>query len=213
MVPENRGPVGIGASILLAALLLGAQTGAAGQGGKFISVDDDPVLGDPKAGVTIIEFGDYQCPFCRQFWKETLPRLKKEYIDTGRVRLIFRDFPQEVHPEAMATAMAAECAGDQGKYFEFHDKVFLEQDRRERDVVRYRAADLKRWAVDIGLDPAPFNQCLDGDRHKDEVTKDFRDGSDVGITGTPIFFVNGRVLAGAHPFATFQKVIEEELKK
>jgi len=201
------------ARLVAALIVLASSASLLSAQGKFIGIDDDAQLGAADAKVTIIEFGDYQCPFCRQFWKETLPRLKKEYIDTGRVRLIFRDFPQEVHPEAMATAMAAECAGDQGKYFEFHDKVFLEQDRRERDVVRYRAADLKRWAVDIGLDPAPFNQCLDGGRHKDEVTKDFRDGSDVGITGTPIFFVNGRVLAGAHPFATFQKVIEEELKK
>ena len=198
---------------IVAALILLAASASLSAQGKFIGIDDDAQLGAADAKVTIIEFGDYQCPFCRQFWKETLPRLKKEYIDTGRVKLVFRDFPQEVHPEAMASAIAAECAGDQGKYFEFHDKVFLEQDRRGRDVVRYRAADLKRWAVDIGLDPAPFNQCLDGGRHKDEVTKDFRDGSDVGITGTPIFFVNGRVLAGAHPFATFQKVIEEELKK
>ena len=201
------------ARLVAALIVLASSASLLSAQGKFIGIDDDAQLGAADAKVTIIEFGDYQCPFCRQFWKETLPRLKKEYIDTGRVRLIFRDFPQEVHPEAMATAVAAECAGDQGKYFEFHDKVFLEQDRRGRDVVRYRAADLKRWAVDIGLDPAPFNQCLDGGRHKDEVTQDFRDGSDVGITGTPIFFVNGRVLAGAHPFATFQKVIEEELKK
>ena len=186
---------------------------AAAAQGRFIGVDDDPALGDPKAPVTIIEFGDYQCPFCRQFWRETFPRLKKEYIDTGKVRFVYRDFPQSApHPEAMISAIAAECAGDQDKYFEYHDKIFREQDRRGRDVVRYRAAELKRWAVDLKLDTAAFDECLDSERHKDEVSKDYNDMQGLGFDGTPIFFVNGRVLAGAHPFGTFQKVIEELLK-
>ena len=195
---------------LLVAFLLFASPAAAQ--GRFIGVDDDPSLGDPKAPVTIIEFGDYQCPFCRQFWRETFPRLKKEYIDTGKVRFIYRDYPQAVHPEAMLSAMAAECADDQGKYYEFHDKVFREQDRRGRDVVRFRAPELKRWAADIKLDTTAFGACLDEERHKDEVSKDYKDLEGLGIEGTPIFFVNGRALVGAHPFATFQKVIEDFLK-
>ena len=195
--------------VLLACLALAS---AANAQGRFIGIDDDPSLGDPKAPVTIIEFGDYQCPFCRQFWRETFPRLKKEYIDTGKVRVIYRDYPQAVHPEAMLSAMAAECADDQGKYYEFHDKLFREQDRRGRDVVRFKAPELKRWAADIKLDTAAFNACLDEERHKDEVSKDYKDLEGLGIEGTPIFFVNGRALVGAHPFATFQKVIEDFLK-
>jgi protein-disulfide isomerase len=164
--------------------------------------------------VTIIEFGDYQCPLCRAFWRDTLPRIKKEYVDTGRVRIVFRDFPiQDVHPEATVTAMAAECAEDQGKYWEFHDKVFREQDRRGRDIIRYSARDVRRWATEIGLEAAAFNECLDSERHKAEVQKDYKDGADVGMNGTPVFFINGRALVGAHPFATFQKIIEEELRK
>lgn len=196
-------------------VVAGSVVVAAGQGGKFISVDDDPVLGDPKARVTIIEFADYQCPFCRSFWKDTLPRLKKEYVDTGKVKIVFRDFPQPGHPEATASAMAAECAEDQGQYWPYHDKIFREQDRRGREgeVVRFRAADLKRWGADIGLEAAAFNECIDSGRHKDEVAKDYADAVGVGIQGTPVFFVNGRALFGAHPFATFQKVIEEELSK
>ena len=197
----------------VALLVVAALSPASAQKG-FIGIDDDPQLGDRNAKVTIIEFGDYQCPFCRQFWRETYPRLKKEYIDTGKVRLVYRDFPQEEpHPEALATAMAAECADDQGRYFEYHDKVFQEQDRRGRDVVRYRVADLKRWAEDLKLDTAAFNQCLDSNKYRDEARKDYADGMNVGISGTPIFFINGRVLAGAHPFAAFQKVIEEALLK
>ena len=145
MVLEHRGRIGIGVSILLAALLLGAQTGVAGQGGKFISVDDDPVLGDPKARVTIIEFGDYQCPSCRLFWQDVQPRLKKDYIDTGKVRLVFRDFPVlEIHPEAAVASQAAQCAGDQGKYWEMHDKLFREQYNRGDGVVRFKVPDLKK---------------------------------------------------------------------
>lgn len=181
---------------------------------RFIGIDDDPQLGNADAKVTIIEFGDYQCPLCRAFWRETLPRIKKEYVETGRVRIVFRDFPiQDIHPEATVTAMAAECAEDQGKFWEFHDKVFREQDRRGRDVVRYKVADVKRWATDVGLEAAAFNECLDSERHKAEVQKDYKDGADIGMNGTPVFFINGRALVGAHPFATFQKIIEEELKK
>jgi len=195
--------------------IAGSVVVAASQSGKFIGVDDDPVLGDAKARVTIIEFADYQCPFCRSFWKDTFPRLKKEYVDTGKVKIVFRDFPQPGHPEATASAMAAECADDQGRYWPYHDKIFREQDRRGREgeVVRFQASDLKRWAADVGLDAAAFNACLDSGRHKDEVAKDYEDAVGVGIQGTPVFFINGRALFGAHPFATFQKVIEEELSK
>ena len=211
----KRSRFGGGALVLVTALVCTVITDAASQGGKFISIDDDPVLGDPKASITIIEFAAYQCPFCRIFWKDTFPRLKKEYIDTGKVSFVFRDFPQKDHPEAIAAAMAAECAADQGRYWPYHDRIFREQDRRgqQGEVVRFRAADLKRWATDVGLEAAPFNECLDSGRHNDEVTRDHDDAAGVGMQGTPVFFVNGRALLGAHPFATFQKVIEEELSK
>ena len=201
-------------AVLLTALLMivGSLASATAQG-QFISIDDDPVLGNPNAKVTIIEFADYQCPYCRQFWRDTLPRIKKAYVDAGNVRLVFRDFPQKLHPEAMVAAIAADCAADQGRYWEFHDKVFREQDRRGREVVRFKVADLKRWGADIGLDSAVFNECIDAERHNDEVSKDYADGAGVGINGTPVFFVNGRVLVGAQPFSNFQKVIEEELRR
>jgi len=199
--------------LLTAVLLLFVASPAAAQA-TFIGIDDDPQLGKADAVVTIIEFGDYQCPLCRAFWRETLPRIKKEYVETGRVRIVFRDFPiQDIHPEATVTAMASECAEDQGKFWEFHDKVFREQDRRGRDVVRYNVRDVKRWAADVGLEAAAFNECLDSERHKAEVLKDYQDGAGIGMNGTPVFFINGRALVGAHPFTTFQKIIEEELKR
>jgi len=200
--------------VLLAAIfVIVPSLSAAGQG-KFIGVDDDPSIGDANAKVLIIEFGDYQCPSCRMFWREVEPRLKKDYVDTGKVKLVFRDFPiVQIHPEAMLAAMAVDCAGDQNKYWQMHDKVFREQDKRGDTLVRFKATDLKKWAKDISLDTAAFNECLDSARYRDEVAKDKADGDDVGIPGTPMFFINGRVVGGAQPYPVFKKVIEEELKK
>jgi len=148
------------------------------------------------------------------FWREIEPRLKKEYIDTGKVKLVFRDFPiQQIHPEATIAAMAAQCAGDQGKYWEYHDRVFRQQDRGTDDLVRFKAADLKKWGADIRLDAAAFNACLDSARYQDEVAKDYADGTAVGIQGTPTFFINGRVVGGAQSFPVFKKIIDEELAR
>jgi protein-disulfide isomerase len=142
------------------------------------------------------------------------PRLKKEYIDTGKAKLVFRDFPiVQNHPEAIVAAVAAQCAGDQGKYWQYHDKLFREQDNRGDDIIRFKVADLKKWGADLRLDTAAFNQCIDSARYKDEVTKDYADGEEIGIRGTPTFFINGRFIGGAQPYPVFKKVIDEELAK
>jgi len=201
--------------VLLTAIfvLAGSLSYVAAQG-KFVSVDDDPVLGNANAKVTIIEFGDYQCPSCRLFWREIEPRLKKEYVDTGKVKLVFRDFPiKEIHPDATAAAMAAQCDADQGKYWEYHDRIFREQDKGTDDVVRFKAADLKKWGAAIRLDGAAFNACVDSARYQDEVAKDYADGIAVGIQGTPTFFINGRFVGGAQSFPVFKKIIDEELAR
>ena len=199
--------------LMITAMSVVFSSGAAAQA-KFIGVDDDPVLGDAKAAVTIIEFGDYQCPSCRLFWRDVEPRLKKEYIDTGKVKLVFRDFPiVQNHPEAIVAAVAAQCAADQGKYWQYHDKLFREQDNRGDDIIRFKVADLKKWGADLRLDTAAFNQCVDSGRHKDEVAKDYADGEGIGIRGTPTFFINGRFIGGAQPYPVFKKMIDEELAK
>jgi protein-disulfide isomerase len=193
--------------------VVAACLSAAGQG-KINGVDDPHVLGDAKAKVTIIEFGDYQCPSCRAFWREVEPRLRKEYVDTGKVKLVFADFPLvQIHPEAMLAAMAVDCAGDQDKYWQYHDKLFREQDNRGEDVIRFRAADLKKWAKAIGLETAAFNECLDSARYKDEVAKDKAAGDSLGVRGTPTFLINRRVIGGPQPYSVFKKVIDDELKK
>ncbi len=201
--------------ILLAALFTAiAVSPAYAQGQEvFLGVDDDPMLGSPTAKVLIIEFGDYQCPSCRMFWKEVEPRLRKEYIDTGKAKLVFRDFPiVQIHPEALLAAMAVDCSADQNKYWEYHDKVFREQYNKGDDLVRFKAADLKKWAKDIGLDPAKFDQCLDSEKYKNEVLKDKADGDAVSVQGTPTFFINGHVIGGAQPYPAFKTLIDSLLK-
>lgn len=180
---------------------------------KEVSADDDPMLGNEKAKVTIIEFSDYQCPFCRTFWRDTFSQIKKEYLNTNKVRFVYRDFPLSFHPMADASAQAANCAGDQNKYWEMHDKIFGEQEKLGQGTVTYTVQDLKKWASEISLNKSKFEQCLDSDKYKEEVQKDFADGSAAGVSGTPSTFVNGRQLVGAQPFATFKAIIEEELNK
>ena len=200
--------------LLLAALFttVAASPAFAQQRGVFIGVDDDPMLGSADAKVLMIEFGDYQCPSCRMFWKDIEPRLKKEYIDTGKVKLVFRDFPlTSIHPEAVLAAEAVNCARDQNKYWEFHDKVFREQYNKGDDVIRLKPADLKKWAKDLKLDQASFDQCLDSEKYKDEIVKDKMDGEAAGVQGTPTFFINGHVVGGAQQYPEYKKLIDQLL--
>src|SRR3989344_815406 len=125
---------------------------AAPTGPVDVSLDDDPMLGQKDAPVTIVEFSDYQCPFCGRFYSQTLPQIKSKYIDTGKVRLVFRDFPLSFHPEALPAAVAANCAGTQGKYYEYHNKVF------ENQAV-LSTANYKKWAQELGLDTAKWETC------------------------------------------------------
>lgn len=178
-----------------------------------VSADDDAVLGDPNAPVTLIEFSDFQCPFCRKFMKETLPQIKKGYIDTGKARLVYRDFPLSFHPGAMPAAEGSECAREQSKFWEMHDVIFDEQEKQGSGTVQFTADDVKKWAAKIGLNTSKFNQCLDLGKYKQEVEKDIADGSAAGVSGTPAVFVNGRLMVGAQPFAAFKAVIDEELLK
>lgn len=175
--------------------------------------DDDPFLGKPDAPVTMVEFSDFQCPFCRQMWRNTLPQIKEKYLLTGKARLVYRDFPLSIHPAAQVSAEAAECADDQGKFWEMHDKIFEEQDKLGVGTIQYGESELKRWAAEIGLSRTQFNNCLDTHKYKDEVEKDFNDGARLGVTGTPATFINGRLISGAVPFAQFEQAIEAELKK
>jgi protein-disulfide isomerase len=167
-------------------------------------VDDDAVKGDPNAPVTIVEFSDYECPFCARFYSQTLSQIDAKYIQTGKVKLVYRDFPLSFHQQAQKAGEAAECAGEQGKYFEMHDKLF-------ESGVTGGVASFKQYAADLGLNTADFNTCLDSGAQASEVQKDFRDGQAAGVQGTPGFIVNGQLVSGAQPFSVFEQIIEAEL--
>ena len=170
-----------------------------------VSVDDDPVKGDKNAPVTIIEFSDFQCPFCGRFYAETLGQIEEKYIKTGKVRFVYRDFPlTSIHPMAQKAAEAAECADEQEKFWEYHNTIFDNQQSLSLD-------NLKLWAANLGLDTNKFNDCLESNKYADEVNKDANDAVAAGGQGTPFFVINGRPLSGAQPFAAFQAAIESSL--
>tara|TARA_Y100000031_G_scaffold154983_1_gene204324 strand:+ start:148 stop:852 length:705 start_codon:yes stop_codon:yes gene_type:complete len=170
-----------------------------------VSVDDDPMKGKKNAPVTIIEFSDFQCPYCKKVFSETLPLLEKEYIDTGKVKFVYRDYPLPFHPLAQKTAEAAECADEQVKFWEYHDTIFENQDSLSVE-------NLKSWAQDLGLDSEEFDQCLDSGEMASEVKKDMEEGQKYGVRGTPAFFINGKLLSGAQPYVAFQREIEAALQ-
>ncbi len=171
-----------------------------------VSLNDDPVKGSGNAPVTIIEFGDFQCPFCARFFFDTLPSIQSEYIDTGKVRLVYRDFPISNHQYAQKAAEAAECADEQGMFWEYHDKLFENQEQLSTE-------NFKKWASELGIDSIQFDECLDSGRMAGEVQSDLKEGRSYGVRGTPTFFINGIVLNGAYPFETFRQIIEQELTK
>ena len=176
--------------------------------------DDDAVLGDPDAPVTMVEFSDYECPFCKRHATQTLPELTQKYIDTGKLRLVFRDFPLGFHdPLATSQAMAAECVREQTDdetYFAYHDLIFETTTSNGRGM---EIAQLYELAEQVGTDKATFTECLESEKYKDEVLKDLADGQSAGVSGTPGFLINGQLVSGAQPFSVFEQIIEAELNK
>jgi len=186
---------------------------------RNISLDDDPMKGDPNASITIVEFSDFQCPFCAKFHQSTLPLIEQNYISTGKVNFVYRDFPiQSIHPNAVPAALASECADDQGKFWEIHDMIF-ENQRNWQDLQLVQSANLFRaYAIEIGLNMDEFDPCMTSGKHLDEISNDLNDGRAYGVTGTPGFFVgNEKIgftkLIGAQPFSSFQRVIDEQLNR
>jgi protein-disulfide isomerase len=178
---------------------------------KFVTgdfTDDDAVLGDKNAPITIVEFSDYQCPYCGVFENEAYPKIKSQYIDTGKVKLVFRDFPLSFHPYAYPSALFAECARSVSKnpdadYYKVHDKLFETVQNGKFDY-----DEMSKFAVGLGLNKNELKTCFDGDKFKDEIAADQKSGQSAGITGTPGFIVNGQIVSGAQPFEKFQAIIE-----
>ena len=192
----------------------------AGQPAPFkeatINLDGAPVLGDKNAKVTLVEFSDYQCPFCARNFQQTFPQVNTEYVKTGKVKYIFRDFPLEsIHPLAFKASEAARCGGEQGKYWEMHEILFTNQTKLAAD-------DLTAHAKAAGVDSAKFKACMDSGRQAAKIRSDQADGRQAGVTGTPGFFMGltqpnastlkaVKFISGAQPYANFKDAIDSLL--
>lgn len=166
-----------------------------------VSVDDDPSKGKKGAPITLIEFSEYQCPFCKKT-RPTIDKILSTYGD--KVHYVFRDFPLSFHNQAKDAANAAHCAGDQGKYWEYSDKLWESQGQHSQ-------AKLKEIATGLKLDMTAFEKCAKDGKYYAEINKDAEDGANAGVSGTPAYFVNGLFLSGAQPFEAFKQLIDEEL--
>ncbi|MBI4044628.1 MAG: DsbA family protein [Candidatus Diapherotrites archaeon] len=162
--------------------------------------------GDPNAPVIIVEFSDFECPFCGRFHDDSGLQIRENYVKTGKVQLVYKDFPLSFHPSAQPSAEAARCAAEQGKFWEMHDKLFENQQALSD-------SDLKGYAVGIGLNAEQFNSCFDSGKYTSAVEANFSEGSRVGVSGTPSFFIGkrdgtGQIIVGAQPYSNFKSIID-----
>ncbi len=199
-------------------LLSGMRPAAAGPAGRLIvSLDDDPMIGDPDAPVTIVEFSDFECPFCARFHRETLPLIMQNYVETGAVNIVYRDFPiDRIHPNARAAHIASECADEQGAFWPYHDVLFEGQSRWSGLGPEELAGQLVSYAGDLSLDIGAFSSCLDNPAINAEISADKAQGGQYGVTGTPAFFIGNdeagyELVGGAKPFESFVLVINQKL--
>ena len=181
---------------------------------RILSLEGLPSLGDKQAQVAIVEFGDYQCPYCGRHATETLPQLIATYVKTGKVRYFFKDVPVEsIHPQALKAAEAAQCAGVQGKYWQLHDRLFQNQEA-------LTPADLTSHAIAVGLDVHKFQQCLDDGTFTAPMRAALKEAKEAGVRGTPQFFLGtlapdgrtlkiGLTLNGAIPYTDFQRALDQ----
>jgi protein-disulfide isomerase len=186
---------------------------ATGPGAQPLKIAGRPTLGSPRARVVIVEFSDYECPYCGKYAAETFPQVQREYLDSNKIRYVFKNFPlDQIHPNAFKAAVAAACAGDQSKYWPMHARLFGHQKN-------LGAADLSRHAAAIGLNAAAFTQCLDSPGHDALIKEDIGEGLHGGVRGTPVFvfglaeagadtIVPAKVLIGAQPFSAFKETID-----
>jgi protein-disulfide isomerase len=175
---------------------------AAGSQRVTVSTDGDPSIGPANAPITIVEFSDYQCPYCKAWYQQTFDKLMASY--PGKIRFVYRDLPLPMHPQAVPAAEAANCAGEQGAYWKFHNALFSGQYSLGRTTY-------VQYASDLGLDAAAFTACLDDHHTQAEVEADAADAARLGLNGTPSFVINGQVLVGAQPFEQFKAIIDADL--
>jgi len=168
-----------------------------------------PTKGDPQAPVTIVEYGDFQCPSCGAFFRTVEPELVRQYVDTGKAKLQFKHFPW-IGSESRRAAEAASCAFAQGRFWEYHDALY--QSQRGENTGGFSDQNLKAVASGLGLDPAAFASCFDGGAYRAAVEADRQEVSRLGLTGTPTFLINGQRVVGAQSLATFKAVLDAKLR-
>jgi protein-disulfide isomerase len=170
---------------------------------EFKITKDNHIRGDFNAPITLVEFSDFECPFCGRHYP-TLNKILSDY--KGKVRLVYKHFPLGFHPNAQKAAEASECADEQGKFWEYHDKLF------ENQITGYSLDKFKQWAKDLGLNSNKFNDCLDSGKYAQKVQADYQEGLQKGVNGTPATFINGQLVSGALPYESFKQIIDGLLK-
>lgn len=200
----------VAAGLAMAVLSLGLAVGAyAAQG---FTKEDDRVRGNPRAPLTLLEYSDFTCGYCEKFFEETWPILFSEYIDTGKVRLVYRDFPRAPSGPSVETALAARCAGEQGQYWAMHDRLFASSNK-------FSTAQLQQQAEALKLDVKQFASCFEEARYTQEIFKDRMEGGELGIRGTPHFILYATddpqeavAIPGAFPYEVFKEEIDKLLQ-
>ncbi|MCP4652603.1 MAG: DsbA family protein [Candidatus Omnitrophica bacterium] len=170
-----------------------------------VGVGDYPIQGKKRASVLLVEFSDFQCGYSKKFYNDIFPEIKKEYIDTGKVKFAYRNFPLSFHKKAKLGAIAAKCANKQKKYWQMHDLLVFGTDTSVDSIDKY--------AKQLKLNKDKFDACLADKKIEDAIDEEAKTASKLQVKSTPTFFVNGRMIKGVHPFETFKKIIDEELAR
>lgn len=210
--PMRSGRSTIAGGLVTTILSLGLVLSSGAQAVQGFTEEDDRVRGNPRAPLTLLEYSDFTCGFCEKFFEETWPILFSEYIDTGKVRLVYRDFPRSPSGPSVDTALAARCAGEQGQYWAMHDRLFSSGDK-------FSTAQLRQQAEDLRLDAKQFTACLDASRYTRDIFKDRMEGGQLGIRGTPHFILYATedpqeavAIPGAFPYEVFKEEIDKLLQ-
>lgn len=179
--------------------------GAAPSAPVKIELGSAPREGNKNAKVTVVEYSDFECPFCGRYYNDAYKQIKSEYVETGKVQFVFKQYPlTQIHPNAQKAAEASLCANEQGDFWTYHDTLFANQQA-------LGVTQLKQYAADLDLDTSKFNSCLDSGKYAKQVQDEVAEGSAVGVSGTPTTFVNGVKIVGAVPYATIKAEIDRAL--
>ncbi len=171
-----------------------------------VSIGDSPVLGDKNAKITIVEFADFRCPFCERFYRDSEKQIILNYVNTGKAKFVFKNYAF-LGQESVWASEAAECANEQGKFWEYHNWLYDNQ-APESNLAYYSKANLIKYAGKVGLDTAKFSSCLNSDKYSGKVAAELNEGKNAGVNGTPTVFINGQSVVGAQPFSVFKSIID-----